>query len=304
MTANIVDRPDEILNSNLFVDLSKSFNHQTFLKIEGMNFSGSIKLKAARWMLDDLEQRGQITSETTLIESSSGNLGVALAMICASRNIRFICVVDANSSAQKVRKIKAYGAEVVQITNPDDNGGFLGSRIKYIQDYVSNNPNTIWINQYKNEMNWGSHELSTAREIFESFPHIDYLYVGVGTGGTLKGIAEYLRKTNLITKVIAVDSMGSITFGGKPGPRRIPGLGASVKPHHFCFTQAFACVNIDEHQAVESCKKFARQGYYFGGSTGTILAAIEHCKIPKNENDIVVCISPDMGDSYGDIVYI
>ncbi|MFV0576664.1 MAG: 2,3-diaminopropionate biosynthesis protein SbnA [Vibrio sp.] len=303
MTANIVNRPDEILNSSLFVDLSKSFNHQTFLKIEGMNFSGSIKLKAARWMVDDLERRGQLNSKTTLIESSSGNLGVALAMICAARNIKFICVVDTNSSDQKIKKMKAYGAEVVQITTQDENGGFLGSRIKYIQGYVSNNPNTIWLNQYMNAMNWSSHENSTAREIFESFSHIDYLYIGVGTGGTLKGIAEYMRKTNLITKVIAVDSVGSITFGGKPGPRRIPGLGSSVKPYHFCFSQASEYMYIYEHQTVESCKKFARQGYYFGGSTGTILAAVEHCKIPKNKNDVVVCISPDMGDSYGDIVY-
>jgi cysteine synthase A len=206
------------INENNYVQVDQLCSAKVHLKIEGLNPAGSIKLKTAHAIVADLESRGLITPSTRLIESSSGNLGVALAMVCAAKGYQFVCVIDPNTSAPNRKLIQALGAQVIVVDQRDENGGFLYSRIRLIEQMVAQNPDYIWLNQYQNPNNPLAHYNATARAIAEKFGHVDYLFVGAGTTGTLMGCKRYFADHHPHTKVIAVDSVGSVTFACPVAP--------------------------------------------------------------------------------------
>jgi len=287
-----------------FIEVNGLCAGRVFLKIEALNPAGSIKFKVARGMISALENEGRINVKTRLIESSSGNLGVALAMLCAQKNIQFTCVIDPNTSDHNRKIIAALGAEIVVVRNLDDNGGYLGSRINYIRDRIASEPNTIWLNQYSNPANAGSHEMTTARTISEYFMRIDHLFVGAGTTGTLMGCKNFFATHRPDTKVIAVDSIGSVTFGYPPSKRYIPGLGTSYRPEIFDPTGLHAHECIHESDAVLMCRWLARtHGLLSGGSTGTVLAGLHAWNNQITSKDVIVAISPDLGERYLDTIY-
>ncbi|MBA6118047.1 2,3-diaminopropionate biosynthesis protein SbnA [Pseudomonas putida] len=274
------------------------------LKLECFNPAGSIKLKTARGMIDDLQARGLIKPESRLIESSSGNLGVALAMLCAARGLHFTCVVDPNSSRHSLKLMRIYGAEVIEVDRTDANGGFLGTRIALIHQLLAGDSRYLWLNQYENAANPEAHARTTAPAIAERFPHIDYLFVGAGTTGTLMGCTKYFQKHFPHTRIIAVDSVGSVTFGTPAGRRFVPGLGTSQRPPIFDPTGIHALEMVTETQTVAMARLLARdRGLLVGGSTATVVAAVHAWRERIEPGAVVVALSPDWGERYLDTLY-
>jgi len=294
----------QLINEDSYVQIGDLCSATIQLKIEGLNPAGSIKLKTAHALITDLENQGRIHYKTRLVESSSGNLGVALAMVCAAKGYKFVCVIDPNISAPNKKLMQALGAEMIMVDQRDENGGYLNSRIRLIEQLVAENSDYIWLNQYKNPTNPLAHYQATAKSIAHKFPHVDYLFVGAGTTGTLMGCKNYFAEHHPHTKVIAVDTLGSVTFGLPGGTRHIPGLGTSRLPEIFEPSGIHDFVSIAEEQTIKVCRWLAqRYGLLFGGSTGTVLAGIQQWAPHIRADDVVVAISPDMGERYLETIY-
>ncbi|WP_449432241.1 2,3-diaminopropionate biosynthesis protein SbnA [Pseudomonas putida] len=300
----LISSPADLVFDDVFLEL-RDVLPQTpvFVKLEGFSLSGSIKLKPALRMVERLELEGRLGHGKALVESSSGNLGLALAMVCASKGYPFICISDPNISPQTAKLIRAYGARLLIVEQRDRNGGFLGSRIALIEQLLEDDPNLVWTNQYSNINNVEAHMLSTGPAILRQFPQPDLVFIGAGTTGTLAGVSRYLREHSPHTQVVAVDSLGSVTFGHPAGPRHIPGLGTSQAPEirrHCCHDQLLM---VPEEQAVTMCQHLARRGVLLGGSSGTVLAGVRSHAQHIAANACVVAIAPDLGDRYVDTLY-
>ncbi|WP_236653723.1 2,3-diaminopropionate biosynthesis protein SbnA [Streptacidiphilus melanogenes] len=275
-----------------------------FMKVEGFNPGGSIKMKTARGLVKAAENAVNDPSGIRLIESTSGNLGIALAVICAANGHHLTCVTDPNSNATAVAIMRALGADVVVVDQRDPNGGFLGTRISYIQQRLAEDPSLHWLNQYANPGNPTAHEEATAPSVLKEFGKVDYLFLGVGTGGTLMGCIDYFRRRSPRTRIIAVDAVGSVNFESEPSVRHIPGLGTSQRPPLLDSNSPDKVVLIPEWETVRECRWLARNtGLLAGGSTGTVLAAVrrEAGQIPPDAT--VVAIAPDLGERYLGSVY-
>ncbi|MES9525883.1 2,3-diaminopropionate biosynthesis protein SbnA [Streptomyces capoamus] len=301
----IAEEVYDLVLDDLFVQLHQLVpGSSVFLKIEGLNPAGSVKLKTAVALVEEAEASGCRFPRTRLIESTSGNLGVALAMVCAAKGYSLTCVTDPNAGPQTVRLMEALGAEVVVVTARDGNGGYLQSRIDHIQERLSREPDLHWLNQYASPAGPRAHRQRTGRSILRELGHVDYVFVGAGTTGTLMGCAQFFRRHSPGTRIIAVDSMGSVTFGGPAGRRHIPGLGTSRRPEILTETMVDEVVMIAETEAVDMCRTLARErGLLLGGSTGTVLSAVQNTAKKIPDGSVVVAISPDFGDRYLESVY-
>ncbi|MFJ3937644.1 2,3-diaminopropionate biosynthesis protein SbnA [Streptomyces parvus] len=302
---SIHNKAYEILSDDVFLTLPGELpGSELYVKIEGLNPAGSIKLKTAVGLIADAESRGLLGPGGQVVESSSGNLGVALSMVCAAKGYAFTCVTDPNASAQNVAAMQALGASVLVVRERDANGGFLGSRIARIKRLVHEDPSLVWTNQYGNAANPRIHSVRTAASTVATVGVVDQLFVGAGTTGTLMGCAEYFRRFSPSTRIVAVDTTGSVTFGGPSGPRHIPGLGTSRRPEIFQRHLVDEVVLVDERDAVRTCRITARRhGILLGGSTGSVLAAVlaRAPDIPPGSR--VVALSPDLGDRYLSTIY-
>jgi cysteine synthase A len=302
----IIESPLDLIFRDLFYRV-RGFagNHDIFLKLEGFNVTGSIKIKTAIGLVEDLERRGIAKpSETTIVESSSGNLGLALSLVCAVKGYEFICVTDPNANRATVRGMELHGAKVCVVEDRDPAGGFLGSRLKKIDQILQSNPNAIWLNQYANLANRNVHAEQTANEIASEFEKVDWVFVGSGTTGTLGGISQRLRCVFPRIKVVAVEPFGSVTFGGAPRKRSIPGIGTSVRPKLADVANPDEIVEVSEERTVESCLAFVRDYHLLvGGSTGSVLAAVQELAPEFRQGDTIVAISADLGERYLDSVY-
>jgi N-(2-amino-2-carboxyethyl)-L-glutamate synthase len=302
----IIESPLQLIFRDLFYRLPAfAGSHDVFLKLEGFNITGSIKVKTAIGLVEDLERRGIAKPrETVLVESSSGNLGLALSLICAIKDYEFICVTDPNANRATLRGMELYGAKVIVVEDRDPVGGYLGSRLKKIDQILQSNTNAVWLNQYANIANKNVHAEQTADEIAREFDNVDWVFVGAGTTGTLAGISERLRKEFSRIKVVAVDPVGSVTFGGAPGKRNIPGIGASVRPKLADLAKPDRIVAVNEERTVEACLSFVRDYHLLvGGSTGTVLAAVQQLVPEFRRGDTIVAISADLGEKYLDTIY-
>jgi len=275
-----------------------------YIKVEGFNPGGSIKMKTARSLIEAAERALARTGDLRLIESTSGNLGVALAVICAAKNYRLTCVTDPNSSAVAVAAMRTIGAEVVVVRRRDKQGGFLGSRIAYIRQRLADDPGLYWPNQYANPSNAAAHERATGPAVLAAFPTVNYLFVGVGTGGTLMGCVNCFRRHSPSTRIIAVDAVGSVSFGSDPATRHVPGLGTSRPPELLDRQAPDEVLLIPEWETVRECRWLARHtGLLGGGSTGTVLAAVRRHASSIAPDETVVAIAPDLGERYLNSVY-
>lgn len=302
----IIASPLDLIFRDLFYRV-RGFarGHDVFLKLEGFNVTGSIKVKTAIGLIADLERRGLAKpNETTIVESSSGNLGIALSLVCAIKGYKFICVTDANATHANIRGMELYGAKVIVVDVRDPDGGFLQTRFKTIDNILQTVPNSIWVNQYENIANKNVHAEQTANEIAREFEKVDWIFVGAGTTGTLAGISERLRVVFPHIKIVGVEPAGSVTFGGKPGKRNIPGIGTSVRPKLADLANPDRVVAIKEEKTVETCLSFVRDHHLLvGGSTGTVLAAVQQLASEFKPGETIVAISADLGDKYLDTVY-
>ncbi|MEU9416882.1 2,3-diaminopropionate biosynthesis protein SbnA [Streptomyces sp. NPDC048272] len=300
----VISVPQAFNEEELYVDLRPTLGCPLFLKCEGFNFAGSVKLKAATEMVESAEREGILTPGSTLVESSSGNLGVALSVIAASRGYRFVCVTDSRCNLATRLMMEALGGEVHVITGHEDNGSFLSARLDYVRELCAADPRYVWLSQYTNPANWRAHYRRTAPAIARAFPRLDVLFVGAGTTGTLMGCARWFRQWHRPVTVVAVDSVGSVTFGGAPGRRMIPGLGMSVRPPLLDESFVDEAVCVEEKDTIRTCRLLARRGFLFGGSTGTVVdGATQWLARHDTAGITAVAIAPDLGERYLDTIY-
>lgn len=302
--ANIVSAPQQYNTHDLFVDMRAIVDQRLFCKVEGMNFAGSVKLKAAASMVEAAEAAGQLNPWSIIVESSSGNLGVALAMVSANRGYRFICVTDDRCNPQTRRLIETYGAEVHVISVPHPETGLLGARLEYLRALCDRDPDTVWLNQYENPANAGAHYATTAPSIARAIPGLEVLFVGAGTCGTLMGNARWFKRHRPDVTVVAIDVEGSVSFGGPAAPRHIPGLGMGMTPPALDRSLVDDVVIVPETETLRMCQRLAMRGFLFGGSTGTVVAGATRWLARNAQPDtLAVTLAPDQGERYLDTVY-
>ena len=300
----IICSAQDFNEDDLYVDLRSIFGRSLFLKCEGFNFAGSVKLKAATTMVEAAEREGTLRPGGFLVESSSGNLGVALSMIAASKGYRFLCVTDSRCNLATRLLMEALGATVHVVTEPDQVGGLLGARIDYIRALCAADDRFVWLNQYTNPNAWKAHYRTTAPAIAREFPHLDVLFVGAGTTGTLMGCARYFHEWHPHVRVVAVDPVGSVSFGAPAARRMIPGLGMAVRPPLLDQTYIDEVMHVEEPDAVRACHRLAHRGYLFGGSTGTVVSGAVGWLAGHDADDLTaVALAPDLGERYLDTIY-
>ena len=301
---SIISVPHEFNEDELYVDLRSMFGHSLYLKCEGFNFAGSVKLKAASEMVEAAERDGILRPGSFLVESSSGNLGVALSMIAASKGYRFVCVTDSRCNLATRRLMEALGTRVHVVTEPDPRNGLLGARLDYVRALCASDERYLWLNQYSNPNSWMAHYRTTGPAIAREFPRLDVLFVGAGTTGTLMGCARYFREWHPSVRIVAVDTAGSVTFGDTPRRRMIPGLGMGVRPPLLDETLVDDVVHVEEADTIRTCHLLARRGFLFGGSTGTVVSGATSWLADHDAHDLAaVAIAPDLGERYLDTIY-
>jgi len=277
-----------------------------FAKLEGFNPGGSAKDRPALHILQEAMRTGAVKTGTVVIESSSGNLGIGLAQACRYLGLRFICVVDAKTTAQNIHILRAYGAEIDLVAKPDPvTGEFLQARIDRVQTLLETIENSFWTNQYANLSNAQAHYRTTMDEIATELDgRIDCLFVATSTCGTLRGCAEYVRDHHLHTKIFAVDAHGSVIFGGQPAKRLIPGHGAARRPELFRAHLADECLRVTDRECVVGCRRLVEsEAILAGGSSGGVLMAVEQVKERIPEKATCVLIFHDRGERYLDTIY-
>lgn len=277
-----------------------------FAKLEGFNPGGSAKDRPALHILQEAMRTGAVKAGTVVIESSSGNLGIGLAQACRYLGLRFIYVVDPKTTAQNIRILKAYGAEIDLVPEPDPvTGEFLQARINRVQTLLQTIEDTFWTNQYANPLNAQAHYRGTMHEIaMELGGRVDYVFVSTSTCGTLRGCAEYIRDHHMSTKIFAVDACGSVIFGGQPAKRLIPGHGAARRPELFHSNLADECVRVTDLDCVVGCRRLVRgEAILAGGSSGAVLMAVEQVKDRICRDATCALIFHDRGERYLDTIY-
>ena len=301
----VISAPQELLEADVYIDLNATVGRALYLKCEGFNFGGSLKMRTAAGMMAAAERDGRIRPDTVLVESSSGNIGIALSVIAANKKIPFVCVTDVRCNPQTVRLMQALGAKVEMIEEPHPERGFLGARREYVRRLCHEDARYLSLNQYDNEANWMAHYTTTAVEIDKQFPDLNVLFVGVGTGGTIMGCVRYFAENCRDIRVVGIDTVGSVTFGLPPAPRLIPGLGASVPPPFVDQTLIDDVVHVTEAETIRGCRTLSARGFLLGGSSGTGLSgALSWLERNDPERRLTaVAIAPDLGERYVDTIY-
>ena len=276
-----------------------------YAKLEGLNPGGSTKDRPAFSIIRHAIDSGAIQPDTVVIESSSGNMGIGLAQACMYYGLRFICVVDPKATLQNVRLIKAYGAQVDMVEEPDKvTGEYLQARINRVKSLLKSIDNTFWPNQYSHRFNPIAHH-QTMREIVKALDdEVDYLFCATSTCGTIRGCAEYVRDHNLSTRIFAVDAVGSVIFGGVSGKRLIPGHGAAVRPALYQDDIAESCIRVSDLDCIVGCRRLVRdEAILAGGSSGAVLMAIDQVKHEIEPGAICAAVFADRGERYLDTIY-
>lgn len=285
----------------------ENFKHiNLFTKIEGYNPTGSVKDRAASYILKKLLDLQTIDQHTTIIESTSGNFGVALSAFCQYYGLRFIAVVDPHIAPMNEMLIAANGAEIIKVTEPDRYGGYLLNRIKKIQELKAKIKNSYWVNQYGNPLNARAYYHSLGKEICYQVEEIDYIFLGISSGGTVTGVSQKIKENFPDAKVIAVDVEGSQIFRSQTKKRCIPGIGSSMRPE--IIDKAFIddVVFVDEVSTIKACHELLNQHNFFvGGSSGSVYAGIKQYFQDKrlDEDVTVISVFADRGERYFDTIY-
>lgn len=278
---------------------------QIFAKLELMNPGGSMKDRSARFIIEQGLRDGIIHKGTHLIESTSGNFGIGLAMVSKLYGLPFTCVVDPKITKTNLTIIKQLGAHVVMVDEPDDQGGYLKTRIRKVKELQQTIPGAYWINQYANERNWQAYYYDTAQEIVEQMKGtIDYFVAAVSTTGSILGCSRRIRKDHPKAKVIAVDAVGSVIFGTPSAPRELPGIGSSRVPELLRRDEIDQVVHVGDLESVKGCRDLlTHEGIFAGGSSGSIIGALQKIIHTLPPSSRVVTILPDRGERYLDSVY-
>jgi cysteine synthase A len=278
---------------------------QIFAKLEFLNPGGSVKDRAARHIIETEMARGVVSPDSVIIESSSGNMGIGLAQACAYLGLRFICVIDPKTTRQNIDILRAYGAEIDLVSEPDPvSGEFLQARINRVHALLQRHPRSYWPNQYANRLNSQAHYRTMEEIVNQLEGRVDFVFVATSTCGTLRGCAEYIQEHRLPARVIAVDAVGSVIFGGPSAKRLIPGHGAARRPELYQPGLAHRCVHVTDLECVVGCRQLIRQeALMAGGSAGGVLTAVRRLQAEIPPESTCVVILGDRGERYLDTVF-
>lgn len=268
------------------------------VKLEYLNPTGSVKDRTAKNMIADAEERGLLELGATIIEPTSGNTGIGLAAIAASRGYSLILTMPETMSVERRNILKAYGAQIVLTKGAKGMAGAIAKA----EELAKEIPGSFLAGQFDNPANPKAHILSTGPEIWEDTEgEVDILVASVGTGGTITGTGEYLKSKNPKIQVIAVEPSDSpVLSGGKPGPHAIQGIGAGFVPKVLNTEVYDEVVAVESQSAFDTAKLFAhKEGILVGISAGAALyAALEAAKKAENKGKTIVVLLPDSGDRY------
>ncbi|UXP33019.1 2,3-diaminopropionate biosynthesis protein SbnA [Reichenbachiella agarivorans] len=283
--------------------LYPAYNVSIFAKIESFNPGGSIKDRTAESLLVDAMKTGQVQRDTTIIESSSGNMAIGLAQLCLKHGLKLIVVVDPNVNPQTLKILKTYSAKIEMIDCIDDSS-YLNVRLAKVQALLKKIPNSFWPNQYANLANPQAH-YHTMREIAEVLHHdVDFLFAATSTCGTIMGCAEYIRQHEMHTKVVAVDALGSIIFHQKSGSRLIPGHGAGRASQLLDRSQVSKVIHVSDKQCISGCHHLLhKEAILAGGSSGAVVHAVGHMLPQIPDGSRCAMILCDSGERYLDTIY-
>lgn len=276
-----------------------------FAKLEFCNPYGSVKDKAAFWILKSAIERGDVTADTTVLESSSGNFANALSQLCRALGIKFLPVIDPNISTLNESTLRVNCEEVVKVHELDDAKGYLKTRLRKIAELQGSIRSSYWPNQYGNPHAVEAHYRFIGTEICDAFAELDFVFVGVSTCGTIAGVSRRVKEKFPNVKIIAVDARGSVIFGGAPSKRRISGIGATVVPQLLAEALIDDVVMVAEPDTVVGCHELLRHGVFAGGSSGSSYAAIRSSGAMfagrRRPNVLFLCC--DRGTAYLDSVF-
>lgn len=273
-------------------------NAHILAKLEYFNPAGSVKDRVAKMMIDQAEQSGLLKKGGVMIEPTSGNTGIGLASVAASRGYRVIIVMPDSMSMERRTLMRAYGAELVLT---DGNKGMKGA-IEKAEELAKQIPGSFIPGQFVNPANPAAHKISTGPEIWvDTDGRVDIFVAGAGTGGTISGVGEYLKEKNPSVEVVAVEPAGSaVLSGGTPGAHGLQGIGAGFIPDVLNVEVIDRVIPVTEQDAYEASRSMGRlEGVLVGISSGAALwAAVELAKRPDNEGKNIVVLLPDAGDRY------
>ena len=280
------------------IEKDEGLKARLLVKLEYFNPAGSVKDRIARAMIDDAAAQGALVPGSVIIEPTSGNTGIGLCAVAAARGYRIIIVMPETMSVERRQLMRAYGAELVLTEGAK---GMKGAIAK-AEELAKEIPNAFIPGQFVNPANAEAHRQTTGPEIYEDTDgEVDVFIAGVGTGGTVTGVGEYLKSRKPGVKVIAVEPATSpVLSGGKPGPHKIQGIGAGFVPEVLNTGVYDEIITVQNEDAFAAGKRIARrQGVLVGISSGAALhAAIEVAKRPENEGKTIVALLPDTGDRY------
>lgn len=275
-----------------------------YAKLEYQNYSGSIKDRAVTEVLYQGVASGQITSRTTVIESSSGNFAISAALHCQRLNLKFIAVVDPNINTLNLRMLELIATKVIMVNELDETGGYLLNRIRKVKSLVRDDPDMFWTNQYENENNYKGYR-RLAAEIRAGFPRLDYLFVAVSSCGTCRGMWQYLQGFYPNMIIVAIDIEGSQIFSDQKIKRHISGLGASKRSLFLNEVSGIEHVILTHEEIINGCRELLTDFSLFtGGSSGACYAgAIKYLHDHGDESSVSLLLLPDKGFSYLDTIY-
>ena len=266
-----------------------------YVKLEGYNLGNSVKDRAALGMIEAAEKAGKLKPGGTIVEPTSGNTGISLALISRLKGYKVILVMPDTMSVERRSIITAYGAELILT---EGKKGMNGA-IERASELIENNPDFFMPQQFKNSANPLKHYETTGEEIINDLPDLDAFVAGVGTGGTISGVGKRLKEFNSEIKIVAVEPGESpVISGGKPGPHKIQGIGAGFVPDNLDLSVVDEVVEIPTERAFEVCRILAENGLLLGVSSGANIAAAYETAKKLGKGKKVLTISPDSGEKY------
>lgn len=296
---------DNIGNTPL-VEISTFFHNQIYGKLESQNIFGSAKDRVAKYVIEKLLKNNDINQETEIIESSSGNMGVALAGVCNIMHLRATIFIDESIAPINEYLIRSMNANIVKVTEADANNSYLSARLREVNRYISSKSNVYWFNQYGNPLIPETYENTLGKELVQKQPDVDYIFLAVSSGGCIKGVCNAAKKNNPNTKIIAVDIEGSKIFNADTSAKkRITGIGSCIVTDNLKSAKFDDYIIVKEKESLEGSQSLlSSNGLFLGGSSGCVYAGMQrYVREHRIENAKIICIFHDRGDRYYNNLY-